>query len=489
MGTNKDASIVIIGAGCAGITSARYLEDAGYTNITILEKSAFLGGCCKSLHYDDYPDVYEMGAIEVGKIGYDHITAFLDEFGLSCEDMPSVELMDPEHGNPDLWKPDSFKTSSLSILERIRYYEEIVLYGLLLVEHLDLVKPGFNKLPDSICISFAEWCKQHDIKFLQRAFFSLITAYGYGYLGFDEDDLIPLPYVMKYLGPTELLPRLSAKGLIDEIDHHLPDLVAAGLGALTRGEGNMLTRIKDVGFQGLMDRIAKALKHTTIKTSAQITSIKRTTESVQLSYTQGGVTTEAQFDKMIISFHQNLDNLEKCGLDVREDESDLFKNVKFRNYYTMTVPVSAFAKNSHVYEENLHYSDIAKEPVLNLCPKCDFPFQFFIPANKQNPDDKAMAVFYSYAKESVTVDQIKDNLVKNLKEMVNEDIQVTDIREGIGWQYFAHVDACHLKEGWYDKVNAIQGKNNTYWAGSLFNFELTERTAAFSDYLVKTYFT
>jgi phytoene dehydrogenase-like protein len=70
MSEKKDESIVIIGGGCAGIFTALYLEKEGYTKITILEKNDYLGGMCQSLYYDDYPGVFEMGAVEVGTINY-----------------------------------------------------------------------------------------------------------------------------------------------------------------------------------------------------------------------------------------------------------------------------------------------------------------------------------------------------------------------------------------------------------------------------------
>lgn len=45
-----------------------------------------------------------------------------------------------------------------------------------------------------------------------------------------------------------------------------------------------------------------------------------------------------------------------------------------------------------------------------------------------------------------------------------------------------------MKAGFYDELEELQGKNNTYYTGALMAFELTERNTAFSTGLVKKCF-
>ncbi|MEE1333670.1 MAG: NAD(P)-binding protein, partial [Erysipelotrichaceae bacterium] len=53
--------IAIIGGGPAGLSAGMYLEQKGYENYSILERSDHVGGKCSSPHYGERR--YEMGAI------------------------------------------------------------------------------------------------------------------------------------------------------------------------------------------------------------------------------------------------------------------------------------------------------------------------------------------------------------------------------------------------------------------------------------------
>jgi phytoene dehydrogenase-like protein len=49
---DKNATIVIVGAGPAGLSTAWFLSKNGYHNVTVLEKLGRVGGLCKSLTVD-----------------------------------------------------------------------------------------------------------------------------------------------------------------------------------------------------------------------------------------------------------------------------------------------------------------------------------------------------------------------------------------------------------------------------------------------------
>ena len=57
---DKNAKIVIIGAGPAGLSTAWYLSKNGFNNVTVLEKLGRVGGLCKSLTVDGMS--YDLGA-------------------------------------------------------------------------------------------------------------------------------------------------------------------------------------------------------------------------------------------------------------------------------------------------------------------------------------------------------------------------------------------------------------------------------------------
>ena len=54
--------------------------------------------------------------------------------------------------------------------------------------------------------------------------------------------------------------------------------------------------------------------------------------------------------------------------------------------------------------------------------------------------------------------------------------------------YFPHVYSEDYKDGWYDKVEARQGKNNTYYGGEIMSFGDRDETCEYSRDLVSRFF-
>ena len=56
------------------------------------------------------------------------------------------------------------------------------------------------------------------------------------------------------------------------------------------------------------------------------------------------------------------------------------------------------------------------------------------------------------------------------------------------WKYFPHVKCEDLKNGFYKKLDEIQMKNNTLYAGKLLDFSNIEHCSIFEKYIVDKYF-
>jgi len=323
---------------------------------------------------------------------------------------------------------------------------------------------------------------------------SFVTLYGYGYLGNEEANQIPLPYVMKYFGLREIVdlarvlsdPRSRNVNPSDELFEFLKK-ARKGSGCDETECDDLLYRISNVGFQGLVTTIASSLQHTKIITSANITAIDRTLNSVTVQWEQDGKGFSYEYQKMIIAFHQTLKNLESININLTRKEKKLFSKVRTRSYFTLTAPLSCFDDDDGLYEMILKPGSASGNPEINLSPEDAVPSLFFVPSNKQS-NGKAMSVIYVYSIKEISLDEVKQNVISYVKNLCNETLKVEDFRDAIGWDYFAHVDADDLANRFYDKIHRLQGSKNTYWAGSLMNFELTDRTVAYSDQLVKDFF-
>lgn len=56
------------------------------------------------------------------------------------------------------------------------------------------------------------------------------------------------------------------------------------------------------------------------------------------------------------------------------------------------------------------------------------------------------------------------------------------------FDYFPHVDPKSMEDGFYERLEALQGVRNTFYAGSLLSFELVSCICAYSKNLVKRFF-
>lgn len=75
-----------------------------------------------------------------------------------------------------------------------------------------------------------------------------------------------------------------------------------------------------------------------------------------------------------------------------------------------------------------------------------------------------------------------------LKDMEYSGLPVKEVERIDDWYYFPHVSSADYKDGWYDKVEAMQGKKNTFYAGEIMAFGDMEETCEYSKDLVRRFF-
>ena len=56
------------------------------------------------------------------------------------------------------------------------------------------------------------------------------------------------------------------------------------------------------------------------------------------------------------------------------------------------------------------------------------------------------------------------------------------------WQQCPHVDTSVLQKGFYEKMEAMQGKNNIFLAGEIMSTVSMENCIQYSNYLINKYF-
>ncbi|MBQ4381483.1 MAG: hypothetical protein II794_01945, partial [Oscillospiraceae bacterium] len=87
--------------------------------------------------------------------------------------------------------------------------------------------------------------------------------------------------------------------------------------------------------------------------------------------------------------------------------------------------------------------------------------------------------------KEIPYEDCKKMVLEDLKTMKNPASNVVN-----EWSvyYFPHVFSKDYTEGWYDKVEAMQGKYDTFYAGEIMSFGDMDETAEYSRELVERFF-
>jgi hypothetical protein len=126
------------------------------------------------------------------------------------------------------------------------------------------------------------------------------------------------------------------------------------------------------------------------------------------------------------------------------------------------------------------------------------------------PEDTNLIQFYAHEEEALndpyydefsardefsglTKDELVEKVVfERVRELLNKmdaepagEADKMDARwiSYICWSYFGHVTSKEIGDGYYTKLEAQQGKNNTWYAGGVTNFELIEPIVCYAKAL------
>ena len=162
--------------------------------------------------------------------------------------------------------------------------------------------------------------------------------------------------------------------------------------------------------------------------------------------------------------------------DAREDELELFSKIDYERY-----TVQAFITEPKDHPEISYYvfDNMVKERLGHL--------MVYYRRWKESIDQ----VITTYAlrthkdMEEVPYDKCNEMVLEDLKIMHNPAKKVVN-----AWSvyYFPHVSCEDYAAGWYDKVEAMQGKYDTFYAGEVMSFGDMDETAEYSRELVERFF-
>ena len=485
--TEKNMKICIIGGGPAGLSSAMYLEKKGYTNYTIYEKLNKVGGKAwspkmKVKHNGvEEEKSFETGAI-MGAITY-HAVSEMEEFGGYYHKGPDFKEGEPNMRRQFLkldgtvdhpFEPKvnfSFKKlfgllklkkqmKKLNQLMQTKYkgYDCYGHIGVAKGEYFGISKgvsgycgavpeesfpnyvKGKNPNLKDLALPFSEFCKLNKVEEVQRIWIAPFTSFGYGF--FDE---IPAALVMKYLDVTTALEFINMK----------------------------LWTWQD-GTQQIYEHVNKKLQHPAIL-ETEVVKVERP-EGKVLVTTRGkdGVEKTEEFDRLIVT--TPLDYFKNYA-DATPEETELFSKIIHERYIDY---IATFDEGKS--------PNISGYMVENMVPeRLGHAMVYY---NRwQYLDRDCPATVYALANHTGSKDKDYDEVMK----MMDEDM--AKVGYPIKGKHFAqevyycpHVSSKDYADGWYDKLEALQGNKNTYYAGEIISFGDMEDTCAASKDIIGRFF-
>lgn len=248
---------------------------------------------------------------------------------------------------------------------------------------------------------------------------------GFGYTYFEE---VPAAYVLKYYS------KRTIQAFLKKSFYKFPD-----------------------GIQGLWTTVAKQ-HHVLYDTS--IASIKR--ENTVTVQTQ---TSAHTFDALILT--SPLDEA-LTFLDAHPKEINLFSKIIYCDYRTYACIVKGFPKQTGYVSGNFTNN------------RKGYPVFWY-----ERYQDTDLYTFYILGDWSLSDEDAQTHIAELIRPLGGTIERIHTIAR---WKYFPRVSGEDMRDGYFDKLESLQGENRTYYAGELLNFSTVDLSASYAKQLVERFF-
>lgn len=310
------------------------------------------------------------------------------------------------------------------------FVEELQRLPKVLERYKSIERPNIKDIEPSLMQPFSNWCDIHGFNVLKTVFVHYFTIFGLG-----DIDEVPALYVLRIMNYDHLMCFME-----------IPQFYTWKHGVSVLAE-SLANRIKDIRLgQKVVD----------------ISLSKSGTLWVETPFEK------IEFDKVIIT--APLDQFSHLELWDEKMKSYL-KSIQYQTFNVYAFIVDKPLKGCGCILDNL---------------SSDRQGHIMIWDSRWNAsEEEGMIILYAY-------DPPKGSRLSPL-EYIKEDLS----RLGIGnsrlyqakaWRHCPYVNTHVLEEGFYNKMDAMQGKNNVFLAGEIMSVLSIENCIQYSEYLLDQYF-
>jgi len=205
----------------------------------------------------------------------------------------------------------------------------------------------------------------------------------------------------------------------------------------------------------------KAAKSLNIRLETPVTEVKR--GEVHLVTTAAGT---EEFDELILACPPNR-ALE--FMDFSEFERELLSEVLYLDYHVIIANVTGLEDNDLVFfANNLKKDNIGR--VVGAYRRWE------------EADTWTFYVLSDWSKDDATLEQTLE------RELMACGCRLNKIHRHQKWDYFPHVSPESFKNGFYGKIEKLNGANHTYFAGEMVSSASLGNVMDYSYFLVDRFF-
>lgn len=430
-GRRADPRIAIVGAGPAGLTAAWALKKGGYTNVTVFEKADRVGGKCFTFEHEGH--AIDLAAHEM-LAGYTDVMSIAEDVGARSHGWQEVLVYD----RTDRKFMNIMQASTVGGYSALQVGWASLRYTwMLLTRYRQFAQPGTGlaDAPAELLQPVGTWLRAMRLEALEEVVTFVMKVQGYGRL-----DEVAAVYFVKFQG---------LRNWVSNVLHNI-------------GIAHRWPRVFTDGFQDLWNRVAAGLD---VRLNTEIQAIRRTldadADTIGVEIAIGGKDPE-RFDYLLLACPLDLPTLTSVGLDLDQQESKLFEQVRYHTFVTTACRV-----------EGVPTGVVGSIPLPALL---DYTGYIKVYA------DCEVAVFFSLAPSpEVNLDEIYRRIVDTVAALPQSGTQLPRVIERVhqqAWPYFPHPPLTELGGGYFVRLQALQGHRQTFYLGSLLEMETVGNTVA-----------
>ncbi|MDD7805034.1 MAG: FAD-dependent oxidoreductase [Endozoicomonas sp. (ex Botrylloides leachii)] len=198
----SDKRIIIIGAGPAGISAAKFLSEQGAHNVTLLEAGDRPGGKCTSVNYGG---LWHELATSYSAWGYNTLHRWFNQHAIAVYKVKPLRMLVKSGNKLATVTLKEYALGGLTIQHKRRAISQLFKFQRLWLRFFfhELRGSKNTDINQKLAMPFGEWLDFYQLDIVKRFAGRAIVSAGYGYL-----ETVPALHCLRWLRPSIIIAGL-----------------------------------------------------------------------------------------------------------------------------------------------------------------------------------------------------------------------------------------------------------------------------------------